>query len=69
MADFVFWFRAMCLKIADLSKAEKLHRFVRALVPDIRLQGKLRGPMDFHKAAMFAKRADAVISRVSGQDS
>ena len=37
VADFLFRFRATCLKIADLSEAEKLDRFVRALVPDIRL--------------------------------
>ena len=37
VADFVFRFRATCLKIADLSEAEKLDRFVRALVSDTRL--------------------------------
>ena len=51
----------MCLKIADLSEAEKLDRFVRALLPDIRLQVELRGPTDFHEVAMFAERVDAVI--------
>ena len=30
MADFVFSFRATCLKIRDLSEAEKLDRFVHA---------------------------------------
>ena len=35
VADFVLCFCAMCLKIADLSEAEKLNRFVCALVPDI----------------------------------
>ena len=68
VADFVFRFRATCLKIPDLSEAEKLDRFVRALAEDIRLQVELRGPQDFHEAAMFAERADAVITRVSGQD-
>ena len=68
VADFVFRFRATCLKIPDLSEAEKLDRFVRALAQDIRLQVELRGPQDFHEAAMFAERADAVITRVSGQD-
>ena len=66
VADFVFRFRATCLKIPDLSEVEKLDRFVRALAQDIRLQVELRGPHDFHEAAMFAKRADAVITRVSG---
>ena len=42
--------------------------FVHALVPEIRLQVELRGPQDFHEAAMFAERADAMITRVSGQD-
>ena len=51
-----------------MSEAEKLDRFVRALIQDIRLQVELRGPQNFHEAAMFAERADAVITRVSGQD-
>ena len=68
MADFVSRFHATCLKIQDLSEAEKMDRFVRALVPDIRLQMELHGPQNFHKAAMFAERADAMITRVSGQD-
>ena len=38
VADFMFRFRVTCLKVPDLSKAEKLDRFVRALVQDIRLQ-------------------------------
>ena len=62
VADFVSRFHATCLKIQDLSEAEKLDRFVRALVPDIRLQVELRGPQNFHKAAMFAERVDAVIN-------
>ena len=69
VADFVFCFRATCLKIADLSEAEKLDRFVRALVSDIRLQVELRGPRDFHEAAVFIERADSVISRIPSQDS
>ena len=68
VADFVSRFRATCLKIQDLSEAEKLDRFVRALIQDIRLQVELRGPQNFHEAAMFAERADAVIMHVSGQD-
>ena len=35
VADFVCWFRATCLKITDLSEAEKLDRFIHALVSDI----------------------------------
>ena len=68
MADFVFRFCATCLKIPDLFEAEKLDRFVHVLAQDIRLQMELRGPQDFHEAAMFAKRVDVVITRVSGQD-
>ena len=41
---------------------------VRALVQDVRLQVELCGPQDFHKAAMYAERADAVLTRISGQD-
>ena len=68
VADFVFRFRATCLKIPDLSEAEKLDRFVHTLSQDIRLQVELRGPQNFHEAAMFAERADAVVTHVSGQD-
>ena len=68
MADFVFRFRATCLKIPDLSEAEKLDHFVRALSQEIWLQVELRGPQNFHEAVMFAEQADAVITRVSGQD-
>ena len=68
IADFVFRFRATCLKVPDLSEAEKLDRFVRALVQEIRLQVELRGPANFHEAAMFAERADAVITHVAGHD-
>ena len=66
VANFVFRFCATCLKIADLSEAEKLDRVVRALVSDIRLQVELRGPRDFHEAAVFTERADSVISRIPG---
>ena len=66
VADFVFRFCATCLKIPDLSEVEKMDRFVRALAQEIRLQVELRGPQNFHEAAMFAERADAVITRVSG---
>ena len=65
----MFRFRATCLKIADLSETEKLDRFVRALVSDIRLQVELHGPRDFHEAAVFAERVDSVISSIPGQDS
>ena len=68
VADFVFCFYATCLKIEDLSAAEKLDRFVRALVPDVRLQVELRGPRNFTEVVMFAEHADAVIMHVSSQD-
>ena len=68
MADFVFRFRATCLKIPDLSEAEKMNHFVRALAQDVRLQVELRGPRDFHEMAMFAERADAVLTHISSQD-
>ena len=68
MADFVFRFRATCLKILDLSEVEKMDRFVHALAQDIRLQAELCGPQNFHKAAMFAEQADTVIKRVFGKD-
>ena len=68
IADFVYRFRATCLWVPDLSEAEKLDRFVRALVQDVYLQVELRGPNNFHEAAMFAERANAVIMRVAGHD-
>ena len=68
VADFVFCVCATCLKIDDLSNAEKLDRFVRVLVPEIRLQVALHGPLDFHEVAMYAERTDAVISHISSQD-
>ena len=55
MADFVSRFRATCLKIQDLSEAEKLDRFVRVLVPDIRLKVELCSPQNFHEAVMFVE--------------
>ena len=66
VADFVYRFRATCLRVPDLSEPEKMDRFVRALAQDIRLQVELRGPNTFQEAAMFAERADAVITRVAG---
>ena len=68
VADFLYRFRATCLKVDNLSEAEKLDRFVRALVPDVRMQVELRGPGSFHDAAMYAERADAVLSCVTGHD-
>ena len=35
IADFVFRFRATCLKILDLLEAEKMDWFVRALAQDV----------------------------------
>ena len=68
VADFLFRFRGICLKIADLGEAEKMDRFCRALLPSVRLQVELRGPATFQEAATYAERADAVLSRVPGQD-
>ena len=68
VADFVYRFRATCLRVSDLSEAEILDRFVRALVQEVRLQVELRGPNNFHEAAMFAECADAVITRVASHD-
>ena len=56
VADFVFRFHATCLKIPDLSEAEKMDQFVHVLAQDVRLQVELQGPRDFHEAAMFAER-------------
>ena len=69
VADFLHRFRSACLKIDNLSEDEKLDRFVRALVSDVRMQVELRAPTSYHDAAMYAERADAVLSRVTGHDS
>ena len=58
-----------CLKIADLSEAKNLDRFVRVPAPNVRLKVELRGPRDFHEVAMFAEHGDAVISHIPYQDS
>ena len=56
------------MRVLDLFEAEKLDRFVHALVQDVRLQVELRGPNNFHEAAMFAECADAVIMHVASHD-
>ena len=66
VADFLHRFRATCLKIEHLSEEEKLDRFVRALANDVRLQVELRNPATFNDAALYAERADAVLSRTAG---
>ena len=66
VADFLHRFRATCLKIEHLSEEEKLDRFVRALVNDVRLQVELRNPATFNDAALYAERADAVLARTAG---
>ena len=45
-----------------------MDRFVHALVPEVRLQVELRGPLDFHEAMMYAEHGDAVIVHASSQD-
>ena len=45
-----------------------MDRSVRALVQEIRLQVELRGPANFHEAAQFVERANAVITRVAGHN-
>ena len=69
VADFLHRFRSLCLKINNISEDEKLDRFVRALVPDVHMQVELRSPVTFHDVVMYAERADAVLSRVTGHDS
>ena len=66
VADFLHRFRATCLKIEHLSEEEKLDRFVRALVNDVRLHVELRNPATFNDAALYAERADAVLARTTG---
>ena len=65
----MFCFCSNCLNIEDLSEANILDRFLHALVLDVWMQVELRGPLAFHEAAMYAERADAILSQVFGQDS
>ena len=68
MADFVSRFCATCLKIQDLLEAEKMDRFVRTLVPEVRLHIELWGPLNFYEAPMHAEHANTMITHVYGQD-
>ena len=69
VADFLHQFRQVCIRIDDLSEAEKLDKFLRALNTNVRMQVELKEPSTFEEAARFADRADSVLSRVSGQGS
>ena len=62
VADFLYRFKTTCLKIDNLSEVEKLDKFVHALVPDVRMRVELGGPFTFHNVAMYAERADTVLS-------
>ena len=44
VADFLFRFRGICLKIADLGEAEKLDRFCRASVAQCAPAGRIKRP-------------------------
>ena len=44
VGDFLFRFRGICLKIADLGEAEKLDRFCRALLPQCAPAGRIKRP-------------------------
>ena len=40
-----------------------------SVVPNVQMQIELKGPENFHEPAMYAKRADTVLVRISSQDS
>ncbi len=67
MSDFLHKFRQVCIRIDDLSEAEKLDKFLRALNTNVRMQVELKEPASFEEAARYADRADNVLTRVSGQ--
>ena len=67
--DFLHKFRQVCIRINDLSEAEKLDKFLRALNANVRMQVELKEPTTFEEAARYADRADNVLTRVSGQGS
>ena len=69
VADFLHKFRQICIRISDLSEAEKLDKFLRALHTNVRMQVELKEPETFEEAARYADRAGNVLSRVSGQGS
>ena len=58
VADFLFKFWEVCLKINDLPEAEKLDRFLHALVPNVRVKVELRGPAHFQEAVVYAEWVD-----------
>ena len=55
--------------INDLPEAEKLDQFLRALGSNVRVRVELRGPTNLQQVAMCAECTDAILSRVSSQDS
>ena len=57
------------MKINDLPEVENLDPFLRALVPNVRIEVKLHGSTNFHEAAIYLECADIVLLRVCGQDS
>ena len=67
MSDFLHKFRQVCIRIDDLSEAEKLDKFLRALNTNVRMQVELKEPTTFEEAARYADRADNMLTRVSGQ--
>ena len=67
VSDFLHKFRQVYIRINDLSEAEKLDKFLRALNTNVRMQVELKEPANFEEAARFADRADNVLTRVSGQ--
>ena len=69
VSDFLHKFRQVCIRIDDLSEAEKLDKFLRALNTNVRMQVELKEPATFEEAARYADRADNVLTRVSGQGS
>ena len=62
VSDFLHKFRHVCIRINDLSEAEKLDKLLRALNVNVRMQVELKEPATFEEATRYADRAHNVLT-------
>lgn len=58
--SYIQEFQRLCLRITDMSEAEKLDRFLRGLKRHVRVEVELREPHTFDEAARMAERVDVI---------
>ena len=68
MADFISRFRATCLKVPGPGGGGENGQVRSRAGAECEAPGGTARSQDFHEAAMYAERADAVLTRISGQD-